>query len=291
MSTPKYSRANDLINSGKTDSLRPNLAHVVGTWFNTNLATGEIARLEISEQGSVLRLQIEGASPSGLIAWPPILANPFASSLDSDLVTGFEAHCDFGFMETHVAANIKHGVLVIQSYNRFQDKSGRGAYFTREFFHRRFPAEHTLAAPPDTPDQSHSDCTSADDLSSGNKHAETAGASELCGLWRNTSRETQVIQELKLKKSAQGYELNAFGSCPPYDWGTVPITVYYEGTGQRAPPAFFATYDTKEMHACVAANMNKGLLIIALYARFSRDQLGLKQFAREFFYRAGGPIT
>jgi hypothetical protein len=291
MSTLKYSRANDLLNSGKTDSLRHNVAHVVGTWFNTNPATGEIARLQISEQGSALRLQIEGAGPSGSIAWPPILANPFAASLHSDEVTGFEAHCDFGFMETHVAANIKHGVLVVQSYNRFQDESGRGAYFTREFFHRRFPAEHTLAAPSATPDQSHPDFTSADDLSSGNKHAETAGASELCGLWRNTSRETQVIRELNLKESVDGYELTAFGSCPPHDWGTVPITVYCEGTGQHAQPAFFATYDTKEMHVRVAANMNKGLMIIALYARFSRDQLGLKQFAREFFYRVGGPIT
>jgi len=39
-------------------------------------------------------------------------------------------------METQVAANLKYGVLVIQSYNRFRDDSGRPSYFTREFFHR-----------------------------------------------------------------------------------------------------------------------------------------------------------
>src|ERR1700757_3743372 len=94
----KFSRANDILGAGLSVSPPPILADVVGTWFNTNPTTGEIARLTISERDWRLLLIIEGAGAPDRIAWPEIAAVPYVASLDSAEVTGFEAHCDLGFM-------------------------------------------------------------------------------------------------------------------------------------------------------------------------------------------------
>ena len=52
----------------------------------------------------------------------------------------FEATYDHGFLEVHLQANVKAGVLVVASLNRFVDDSGRSSYFTREFYYR--PGRH-----------------------------------------------------------------------------------------------------------------------------------------------------
>jgi hypothetical protein len=41
-----------------------------------------------------------------------------------------------GVEEVHLQANVKAGVLVVASFNKIRDRSGRNNYFDREFFHR-----------------------------------------------------------------------------------------------------------------------------------------------------------
>ena len=60
-SSLKFSRANDILRAGLAVSPPPTLADLVGSWFNTNATTGEIARLTISEREGRLLLSIEGA--------------------------------------------------------------------------------------------------------------------------------------------------------------------------------------------------------------------------------------
>jgi hypothetical protein len=48
----------------------------------------------------------------------------------------FQAVYDFGFLESYLQANVKHGTLVIATCNRFRDGSGRSNYYTREFFYQ-----------------------------------------------------------------------------------------------------------------------------------------------------------
>jgi len=203
------------------------LADLVGSWFNTNATTGEIARLTISECEGRLLLSIEGAGAPGRIAWPETPAIPYVARLDSAEVTGFEAHCNLGFMETHLAANLKHGVLVIQSYNHFKDGSGRGAYFTREFFHQNVTHENGLTRA--APRNDRAAFMMAADLSSGDEHTATVDSRELTGLWKNTNRSTRVIRELTLTKRGDAYELNAFGAGAPRDWGKVVVVPHAGG--------------------------------------------------------------
>ena len=231
-------------------------------------------------------MNIEGAGPPERIAWPEIPAIPYVASLDSAEVTGFEAHCDLGFMETHLAANIKHGVLVMQSYNRFKDGSGRGAYFTREFFHQIVIHEHGLTRA--TPDDDRAAFMMAADVSSGGERTASVDLGELTGLWKNTKRATRVIRELTLTKNGDAYELNAFGAGAPRDWGKVVVIPHAGGVDAHDPAGFLAVYDFDFMQMFLAANMNKGLLIIASYNTF-RDGSGRSNyFSREFFYRAEG---
>jgi hypothetical protein len=43
-------------------------------------------------------------------------------------------------METHLQAKTEKGVLVVASFNRFKDQSGRSSYFSREFFYCANPS-------------------------------------------------------------------------------------------------------------------------------------------------------
>jgi hypothetical protein len=286
-STRKFSRANDVVGAGLSVSPPPILTDVVGSWFNTSQTTGEIARLTISQRDQGLMLNIEGAGSPERIAWPETPAMPYVASLDSTDVSGFEAHCDLGFMETHLAANIKHGVLVLQSYNRFKDGSGRGAYFTREFFHQNVIHEQGLTTSA-MPDDDRAAFMMAADVSSGGERTASVDLGELTGLWKNTNRATRVTRELTLTKNGDVYELNAFGAGAPRDWGKIVVTPHAGGVDAHDPAGFFGVYDFDFMQMFLAANMNKGLLIIASYNTF-RDGSGRSNyFSREFFYRADG---
>jgi hypothetical protein len=53
-----------------------------------------------------------------------------------NIVAGFEVTYDFGSHEALVTAIHNRGVLVIHSYYRFNDGSGRSNFISKEFFHQ-----------------------------------------------------------------------------------------------------------------------------------------------------------
>ena len=126
----------------------------------------------------------------------------------------------------------------------------------------------------------------AADVPKGGERAASVDLGELTGSWRNTNRATRVIRELTLTKSGDAYELNAFGAGAPRDWGKVVVIPHASGVDTHDAAGFVAIYDFHFMQMFLAANMNKGLLIIASYNTF-RDGGGRSNyFTREFFYRA-----
>jgi hypothetical protein len=109
----------------------------VGTWTNTNdSARHKIARVVLTIRDGVLIVHAYGDCTPELCDWGEVEASVFADSIDSLTAMSFSAIYDFGFMETYLQSNIKHGTLVIASCNRFKDDSGRSNYYTREFFYR-----------------------------------------------------------------------------------------------------------------------------------------------------------
>ena len=112
------------------------LSSLVGRWKNTNSATRGISEIVIGAEGKNLRVQTFGAFDSSARDWGEGLATTYAYSVAGDIVAGFELTYDFGTQETLVTAIHNRGVLVIHSYHRFKDGSGRSNFISKEFFHQ-----------------------------------------------------------------------------------------------------------------------------------------------------------
>src|SRR5262245_18057521 len=108
-----------------------------GVWVNTNdAARHKIARVLLTIRDGSLMVHAYGDCTPELCDWGEVKAEVFADSINSQTAMSFSAIYDFGFMETYLLSNLKHGTLVIASCNKFSDRSGRSNYYTREFFYQ-----------------------------------------------------------------------------------------------------------------------------------------------------------
>lgn len=106
------------------------------------------------------------------------------------------------------------------------------------------------------------------------------------GVWKNTSAGTQGFVEFTLCRNANGYRFETKGADNPEPWASVeaiPLSANVEG---GAAVAFQARCDLGFADVTIAANHNKGLIIIACYTVFKDDSKRSNYFTREFFYHA-----
>jgi hypothetical protein len=229
-------------------------------------------------QGLVLRAF--GSDGPDRVDWGEVPAVPHLSPPSGE-IGGFTARYDFGHLQTDLAANLKYGVLVIQSYNRFLD--GRPPYFTREFFHQDLGGEPPT---PPAPAAETIPCrTAADWLPTGRGPGGPVDLAPLLGSWRNTYRHSRGIRRVILSQRSGEYWLAAEGVGCDADWGEARAVPYATQVAGRQPAGFLACFAFGFADWMLAANEAKGLLIIASYATF-RDGSGRSSyFTREFFYR------
>lgn len=104
---------------------------LAGDWRNTNAQVG-IARLVCrpAANGKIL------VQAFGTDDWGTVEASVYSFTFESKQAGAFSAVFDLGYEEVRLQANVKAGVLVVASFNRIKDSSGRTSYFDREFFHR-----------------------------------------------------------------------------------------------------------------------------------------------------------
>ena len=274
----KFTRANDRCSTASTE-VKPVPEFLKGVWFNTNPGTGEIAKVVIFVRNGIASIRAFGADVSGFIEWEEAPVTPYVDRIGSPVVTGFFAEYDFGFMKTRLAANAKYGVLVVQSYNQFNDDSGRPPYFTREFFSREV-IHHHQALPP----EAHS--VALGDLLE--KTSDLGGAVDLndhIGHWTNTNPDTSGIPNFDFYRRGNSFYMRAFGAGYPECWGEVTVTPYANDVAGTRGIAFLARYVFEFVEITLAANENKGLIIIASYHRFKDASPRSDYFKREFFYR------
>jgi hypothetical protein len=109
---------------------------LLGTWLNTNAATGGIAKtvLAVKENGIVLRVFAAGGQQ--MVDWGETAASIFTADALATEAMAFSAFYDFGFMETQLQGHVRQGVLIIAKFDRFKDYSGRSNYLSKEFFYR-----------------------------------------------------------------------------------------------------------------------------------------------------------
>jgi hypothetical protein len=137
MTTLQSVRADDQL--GELASSPPgeiDVAPLLGTWWATDKATDSVVRLELAERADSFVVHAFGACTPAPCDWGERPAVPYAATVGSRDAMAFSAVYDFGFMETLLAAYMKGGILVLDTFNIFKDGSGRASYFTREFFHR-----------------------------------------------------------------------------------------------------------------------------------------------------------
>ncbi len=133
----KYMRADDELKAealgGVVDS-----SPLVGTWINTDKATGGIVKLILSKEGDSFFVQAFGACSPAPCDWGKVEGAVYSSGVDSQEGMAFTASYDFGFMETSLAVYLKSGILVLDSFNTFKDGSHRSDYFSREFYYQEY---------------------------------------------------------------------------------------------------------------------------------------------------------
>lgn len=111
-------------------------AQFVGDWTTTNPNSRGIAEVVITPQEQGLLVHAFGAGQPELHDWGTVQATVLADSPASSRIRAFHAVYDFGFLESCLQAKTEKGVLVVATFNRFKDQSGRLSYFSREFFAR-----------------------------------------------------------------------------------------------------------------------------------------------------------
>jgi hypothetical protein len=124
---------------GEAAALDPSV--LLGRWHATNPEARGVVEVEIAaDDAGGLTFRAFGADPGGgaePIDWGAVPALLHAAAVDSRAGTTVWARYRFDFMEVDFQAFAKLGVLVMASFTRFTDASGRAAYFAREFFHLR----------------------------------------------------------------------------------------------------------------------------------------------------------
>jgi hypothetical protein len=132
----KYSRVGDQGSTAFEEEKSVDLSPFVGSWVNTKKDTTGFVRLLLTNAGEKLLLRAFAASSSEPCDWGEVEAFGFSDDVNSYNGRAFSALYDTGSIEVALQGNLNLGLLVLVTFNRFKDGSGRANYICREFFHR-----------------------------------------------------------------------------------------------------------------------------------------------------------
>ena len=117
----------------------------------------------------------------------------------------------------------------------------------------------------------------------------TLRTDKLTGRWLNTNPDTPGIAECVIKQDGELFSVDVFGAGPDglIHWPTCrtePLANLEEEAGQRTF-ALSANFDFEFMTAETYIRVNKGVLVIVLFASFRDGSKRSDYVNREFFYR------
>jgi hypothetical protein len=244
-------------------------APLIGDWINCKPDTSCIRRAVVHRTDGRLRIRVWGAGADGPVEWGEVEATPYIAG--TGLVAGgFCARFVLGQVETQLATNEKFGVLIIQSYTRFLDGSGRRAHYSREFFQpqQRLPA------------------TASEDRAATSAQSADVDLAPLAGTWWNSERKSRWWDKVVIAPQGDRTTIRIFGRSEPRDWGMTTLFGYRDTLGELA---FEGAIEAGPVRTLMAANMNKNLMIIAAFHRFAPDDGRSNCLVREFYYRDTDP--
>ncbi|MBH8576577.1 hypothetical protein I8752_27015 [Nostocaceae cyanobacterium CENA369] len=101
------------------------------------------------------------------------------------------------------------------------------------------------------------------------------------GTWINSNTKTKWIEKFILTKHNEQIIMHAYGTESLKDWGETEVTPFVDNINEKA---FSAKFDRDSVESLLAANMNKGLWVIAAFHKF-KDGSQPNFLCREFYYQ------
>jgi hypothetical protein len=114
-------------------------------------------------------------------------------------------------------------------------------------------------------------------------------AVQFSGTWLNTNTENPGIVRVNCKAEGDTLRVVFFGNgaSEPAHWGEAVAELLCAASIRGGPAiSFVASFDLGFKTTEVGANLNQGLLVIAVYHSFRNDNGHSNYFSREFFRRA-----
>jgi hypothetical protein len=111
-----------------------NVTGLVGTWVNTNSATGGIVKVVVTNTASGLTFQSFGACSPTPCVHTVVSAQPFSASVSSNTAVGLTAYRNSGFKYSRYSAERSGVYLRLDSFDTFAAGDTRKNYTKTEYF-------------------------------------------------------------------------------------------------------------------------------------------------------------
>ena len=112
------------------------LKNLVGTWSTCDKNTRNIVRVVLGAKGSSLTVQVFGACSPTPCDWGVVAGIAYGDNVSATEATAFSAAYSFSFKDVIVTGRLDNGTLIVETYNKFKDGSGRSNYYTRTYLCR-----------------------------------------------------------------------------------------------------------------------------------------------------------
>lgn len=138
MATIEHNRAEAKITAKELGGAKGTLSlkNLIGKWNNCDKNTRGLVRLVLGAKGSTLTVQGFGACTPTPCDWGVVEGIAYGESVVATEAIAFSARYDFGFAETIVTGYLDGGTLIVETYDKFKDGSGRSNYYSRVYLCR-----------------------------------------------------------------------------------------------------------------------------------------------------------
>lgn len=103
---------------------------LVGTWMNCDHATPNLLRLMIAANGNEINLHAFGACTPNPCDWGQVNGVVYSDNVAKAPAVAFTGTYTFSFKTTTVVGRLFQGALIVETFDRFTDNSGRADYHT-----------------------------------------------------------------------------------------------------------------------------------------------------------------
>jgi len=245
------------------------VTNLLGEWVNVNCRTDFIYELRVFYEDKQLKLNILSANSERDEDTSTLNAKAFFTD-ESLHASGFCAYQEC--RDLVIAANEKHGVLVIQAYRQLASGSSRKNQLTREFYRRKSRAYPVVK---------NRDVRTnfRENRAHQNSHF-LNGFEKLSGDWRNTHLDTEGVNTFSIHKFGSGWRMQTYSCNDAYEWSFTALTPYFF---DREEFGFVAHACSENVRSLFSAYSNKGLIVMTAFHTVKQNNQTNNIFCREFY--------